>query len=227
MIPEKRTIPPLAESAVFSPQSADKYGTLSVFELKNLPESWPDALNKQPIRFRRVLRAEATPLQEAQEKAGDYSPGDVARRLAAGREAFVGEVETASGSLIVTFGWVALTAEPLGNTGCSFEPPPGDAYLFDFATVPEYRGQGFYPALLRYILGELADGGVKRAWITTAPGNQTAARSISRDGFTKVADTDYIPAAPGHPAYFELLEDERFDPVLREIGSRALIANRG
>ena len=58
--------------------------------------------------------------------------------------------------MIVTYGWVALTAEPMGNTGCSFDPPPGDAYLYDFATVPEYRGQGFYPALLRYILGDLA-----------------------------------------------------------------------
>jgi ribosomal protein S18 acetylase RimI-like enzyme len=226
MTPEKRPITPPAEAAVFSSQDADKYSTLAVFELKNLPENWPNILNKRPIRFHPVLRAEANPLQEAQEKAGDYSSGDVARRLAAEREAFVGEVETASGSLIVTFGWVALTAEPLGNTGCSFEPPPGDAYLYDFATLPQYRGQGFYPTLLRYILGELAGRGLKRAWITVAPGNLTSVRSISRAGFTKVADTDYIPAAPGRPAYFELLKDERFDAALQEIGRRALITNR-
>lgn len=226
MASEKRNINPPAEAAVFSPQDNNKFGTLSVFELKNLPLSWPDTLNKRPLRFHQVSQPEATPLQITQEKSGYYSPGDVARRLAAGRDAFVGEVETASGNLMVTYGWVALTAEPLGNTGCSFDPPPGDAYLYDFATVPEYRGQGFYPALLRYILGELAGRGLRRAWITTAPGNHASAHSISRAGFTRVADTDYIPAAKGHPAYFELVEDERFDPTLREIASKGFIRTR-
>lgn len=226
MAPKERTAAP-AEAAVLPQNDADKYGTLSVFELKNLPQKWPDTLNKLPLGFRPISPAEAKLLQIAQEKSGHYPAGDVARRLAVGREAFVGEVETFVGKLIVTYGWVALTAEPLGDTGFSFEPPPGDAYLYDFATIPEYRGRGFYPALLRYILGELAGRGIGRAWITTAPGNHTSVRSIKRAGFALVADTDYIPAASNHPACFELVENDRLDPVLRVIAGQALIANRG
>ena len=224
---EKRSVSSPAEAAVIPLEDDASYGTVSVFELKNLPASWPDTLNKVPIRFHEITPAGATQLQLAQEKSGHYPPGDVARRLAARREAFVGEVETGHGESIVTYGWVALTAEPLGNTGCSFDPPPGDAYLYDFATVPEYRGQGFYPALLRYILGELARRGIRRAWISTAPGNHASAHSIERAGFSKVADSAYIPAEPGKPAYFELLEDANFDRELREIASHAYISNRG
>ncbi len=223
----KRSGSSAAEAAVLPFEDNAGYGTLSVFELKNLPESWPDTLNKVPIRFHEITPAEAGLLQVAQEKSGQYLPGDVARRLEARREAFVGEVETPRGKSIVTYGWVALTAEPLGNTGCSFGPPPGDAYLYDFATVPEYRGQGFYPALLRYILGELARRWIRRAWISTAPGNFVSFRSIHRAGFTKVADTAYISAEPGKPAYFEIVENDTFDRELREIASRAYISNRG
>jgi ribosomal protein S18 acetylase RimI-like enzyme len=223
---EKRSVSSPAEAAVLSSEDDDRYGTISVFELKNLPKRWPDTLNKAPIRFHEITQAEATPLQLAQEKSGHYPPGDVARRLETRREAFVGEVETPLGKLIVTYGWVALTDEPLGNTGCSFNPPPGDAYLYDFATVPEYRGLGFYPALLRYILGELARRGIRRAWIGTAPGNHASAHSIERAGFTKVADSAYIAAEPGQPAYFELLEDANFDRNLREIASHAHISSR-
>jgi GNAT superfamily N-acetyltransferase len=157
------------------------------------------------------------------EKSGEYPPGDAARRLAAQREAFVGEADDPRGRVIATYGWIALTAEPMGNTGCAFEPPPGDAYLYDFATVPQYRGSGFYPALLRYILGQLADQGIRRAWIGTAPGNAVSVRSIGRAGFTKVADVRYIEAQANTPACFEIIEDDSFDPALRELASHAYV----
>lgn len=223
---ETRSASSLAEANPFQSLEDGRYGTLSVFELKNLPANWPDTLNKRPVRFHKITPGEAALLQTAQEKSGQYLPGDVARRLAAGREAFVGEVVTPLGALMVTYGWVALTAEPMGATGCSFAPPPGDAYLYDFATVPEFRGNGFYPALLRYILGELGGRGIRRVWIGTAPGNFASAHSIRRAGFSKVADTRFVPAKPGRAAAFELVEDARFDPALREVAGRAYVSNR-
>ena len=222
---EKRSISSPAEAAALPADNRAKYGTLSVYELKNLPEHRPEHLNKSPVFFHRVMPEEAARLQETLEKSGDYPPGDVARRLAARRDAFAGEVEGPQGSrVMVTYGWMALTAEPLGNTGCSFDPPPGDAYLYDFATVPQYRGQGFYPALLRYILGRLAAHGIRRAWIGTAPGNIVSQRSISRAGFSKVADLRYVPAQAGSSPYFEIVEDNGFDPELRDLARRAYVA---
>lgn len=221
---EKRSLSSPAEAEAIPADNEAEYGTISVFELKNLPERWPEHLNKTPIFFHRVIPEEAARLQEAMEKSGDYPPGDVARRLEARRDAFVGEVEGPQGHVMVTYGWMALTAEPLGNTGCAFVPPPGDAYLYDFATMPEYRGQGFYPALLRYILGRLASHGIRRVWIGTAPGNVVSERSIGRAGFSKVADTRYIQAQAGQPPYFEIIENDGFDPELRELASHAYVA---
>jgi ribosomal protein S18 acetylase RimI-like enzyme len=221
---EKRSLASPAEAVVLTADNEAKYGTISVFEINKLPGSWPETLNKLPLSFHRVRQEEADRLQEVMEKSGVYPPGDAARRLAAQREAYVGEVDTPQGPSMVTYGWIALTAEPLGNSGCSFDPPPGDAYLYDFATVPEYRGHGFYPALLRFILGDLANQGIRRAWIGTAPGNIASVKSISRAGFSKVADTRYIPAQSGLPAYFEMVEDDRFSLKLRELASHSYVS---
>jgi ribosomal protein S18 acetylase RimI-like enzyme len=224
---EKRSLFSPAEAEVLTSEAEEnaRYGTISVFELKDLPESWPEKLNKAPVYFRRVSLQQAARLQDAMEKSGHYPPGDAARRMEAQRKPYIGEVESPKGRVMVTYGWVALDAEPLGNTGCSFDTPPGDAYLYDFATVPEYRGKGFYPALLRYILADLADQGIRRAWIGTAPGNDISARSILKAGFTKVADTGYIQAQPDRPAYFELVEDDTFSPELRRLASQAFVTN--
>lgn len=224
---EKRSISSPAEMEALPANDEAEYGTLSVFEILNLPESWPENLSKIPAHFHRVTPEETHRLQEAMEKSGVYPPGDAIRRQTTIRDAYVGEVDGPLGSVVVTYGWIALTAEPLDNTGCSFDPPPGDAYLYDFATVPEYRGQGFYPALLRYILGELAKQSIRRAWIGTAPGNTVSVRSISRAGFSKVADMRYIPAQAGQPAYFEIVESINVNSELRELASHSYISNGG
>lgn len=192
---------PVTRSAPAHP----RYGTISVFDIQNTPLEWPNRLTRDEIHFRRVYPGDASVIQSAMEKAGIYIPHDAARRLAAGREGYIGEIMESINRLVaVTYGWVALSAEPLGNTGCAFDPPPAEAYLYDFATVPDYRGRGFYPALLRFILTDLAAQGVNRAWIGTEPGNDTSARSIKRAGFTKVADTSYLPGDSHHPPRFEL-----------------------
>jgi RimJ/RimL family protein N-acetyltransferase len=88
----------------------------------------------------------------------------------------------------VAYGWVAFTPEPVGDLGFSFRVGPDEAYIYDCATRPRYRGRGYYPALLRYVLADLRGGACRRAWIATAPGNAPSQHGIIRAGFTKVAD---------------------------------------
>jgi GNAT superfamily N-acetyltransferase len=212
---------PVTRSAPAHP----RYGTISVFDIQNTPLEWPNRLTRDPIQFRRIYSGEASVIQSAMEKSGIYIPHDASRRLAAGREGYVGEImESPDRPVAVTYGWVALSAEPLGNTGCAFNPPPAEAYLYDFATVPDYRGRGFYPALLRFILANLAGQGVKRAWIGTEPGNDTSARSIKRAGFTKVADTTYLPGDSQHPPRFELKAVPDVSPELFKAAQLAHIS---
>ncbi len=208
------------------PKRSPRYGTLSVFELGHLlPDQHQGRENAAELECRQVQHFETQALQAAMEQAGIYPPQDVLRRFEVGRTAHVGEIRSAEGgAVMVTYGWVALNAEPLGNTGCAFEPPQGDAWLYDFATLPDYRGHGYYPTLLRFILTDLAAQGLRRAWIGTEPGNDISARSIARAGFHKVADTKYIPRQPEHPARFDLLPVPGISLALVELGQKAHVA---
>ncbi len=179
--------------------SQPDYGTLSVFDLRHDPLNWPDYPPAE-ITFHELSFEEAAQLQSLMEATGEYEPGDALKRLKRGKLAFAVKTSPGEGEVYAAFGWVSLDIEPLGNSGYSFKPPPGDAWLYDFATLPVYRGREFYPTLLRFILLNLAGRHLTRAWIGTAPGNDTSARSISRAGFTLIARTG-VTYSPGNPPF--------------------------
>ncbi|HEU6449340.1 MAG TPA: GNAT family N-acetyltransferase [Verrucomicrobiae bacterium] len=66
-----------------------------------------------------------------------------------------------------------------------FQPGIHDAHLFDFFIFPEFRGQQLNPFLLRYILAQLADAHITRAYIEAAEWNTSQLRSLSRTPFTR------------------------------------------
>jgi ribosomal protein S18 acetylase RimI-like enzyme len=159
----------------------DRDGTVFMRDLTGMV----DAPSSPPGLTLRAARPEdAAALQEAMEASGLYSADTVVTRLRHERRPYVGEAD----GMIVSYGWIALTPEPVGDLGFSFEVAPGEAYIYDCATRPDYRGRGYYPALLRAILADLHRSGYRRAWIATAPGNVPSQRGIVRAGFTKVAD---------------------------------------
>ena len=93
---------------------------------------------------------------------------------------------------VACYGWMTPNAEPMDDLGVSFTPPRGDVWLYDFATVPEFRGRRFYPALLRFILADLQEQGYQRAWIGTEPGNLASQAGIRRAGFTFAAEMRFV-----------------------------------
>ncbi len=98
---------------------------------------------------------------------------------------------------------------------CISNWPPGDAYIWDCATLPDYRGRGIYPALLLYILDELRADGLHRAWIGADTGSVASQKGIIRAGFQPIADFVPVPSAEhfqvtGRPgAAEELVRDAR------------------
>ena len=143
---------------------------------------------------RRATAADAAALQEAMEASGVYPVDVVETRLRAGRRPYVVETE----GKIVSYGWVAFSAEPIGDLGLSFELAADEVYIYDCATRPDYRGRGYYPALLRAMVADLSREGWRRAWIGTGPGNFVSQRGIARAGFQKVADV-YAAPDPNDP----------------------------
>lgn len=93
------------------------------------------------------------------ERVGGYEPEELARRRRAGYRPYVALL----GSEPVALGWVATREAEIGALGLSFRVPPGERYLCDLFTVPEWRGRGIYLRLLQAILRLEGDG--ERFWI--------------------------------------------------------------
>ncbi|MBX3057547.1 MAG: GNAT family N-acetyltransferase [Anaerolineae bacterium] len=85
----------------------------------------------------------------------------------------------------VAYGWVATQRADIGELGLDFRLPPQHRYLWDFATLPAYRGQGIYPRLLQEILVQEASAAAY-FWIIRAPENGASGAGIHKAGFTAV-----------------------------------------
>jgi GNAT superfamily N-acetyltransferase len=113
---------------------------------------------------------------------------EVEERLDAGHRAYVARLEGTP----VSYGWVATLSASIGELDIAFALTPCDRYLWDFATLPEWRGRGLYPRLLQAILEqESADG--RRFWIINAPENGASEAGIAKAGFGLVSDLAFGP----------------------------------
>ncbi|MGE5594468.1 MAG: GNAT family N-acetyltransferase [Hyphomicrobiales bacterium] len=118
---------------------------------------------------------------------------EVARRRAEGHRPYVISVEGEPAG----YGWVAMRTCEIGELGLCFFLPAGNRYLWDFATLPAFRGRGIYPALLSEIVRRECPPAT-RLWIIHAPENLPSGIGISRAGFEPVAELSFDAA--GGPA---------------------------
>ena len=106
------------------------------------------------------------------------------RRLAAGKRAYIARV---AGEL-AAYGWVSFNEEFVGELNLRLHLLPGEAYIWDCVTMPAYRRNGLYSALLRFIAVQLHQEGLRRVWIGANLDNQPSQRGIAHAGFHHVAD---------------------------------------
>jgi GNAT superfamily N-acetyltransferase len=85
----------------------------------------------------------------------------------------------------VAYGRVATTEAQIGGLGITLALPPGNRYLWDFVTLPPWRGRGIYPRLLQAILAH--EDTSERFWIGHDVGNDASRRGIERAGFALTA----------------------------------------
>ena len=87
------------------------------------------------------------------------------------------------GDVPVGWGWVAAREAKIPELGITFALLPEDRYLWDFTTLPAWRGHDVYPALLQAILVE---EGAMRFWIGHGRDNAASARGMAKAGFREV-----------------------------------------
>ncbi len=91
------------------------------------------------------------------------------------------------GDMPVAYGWVATQTAHIGELDLHITLPVQSRYLWDFATLPAWRGRGIYPHLLQAIL-TAEKSSAEQFWIIAAPENRASSVGISRAGFQNVAN---------------------------------------
>ena len=142
----------------------------------DLDEATPVVTPRVHAEFRRV-----TPdLMPALSTVRGYDvSAEFLHRFETGRQCYGAWVE----GQLAAFGWVSYDDEDIGELNLRIKLLPGEVYVWDCATAPRFRGNGLYSALLSYMLGELRDQKICRAWIGADLDNVPSQKGIARAGF--------------------------------------------
>jgi hypothetical protein len=141
----------------------------------------PAVLPRLHADFRRLTPDLAPALASG---SGSLSLAEIRERLESGRQCYAAWVE----GQIVSYGWVSFESEDIGELNLRIRLVPGEAYIWDCATLSAFRGKLLYSALLTYILGELRLQNLCRAWIGADLDNLASQKGMVRAGFHHVAD---------------------------------------
>ena len=162
-----------------SETEAQRLGILWMLKLDEPLPSSPQP--RIPVTFSRAGREEAEELASAM---GLDNPGPVLQRFERGSRCYIARVD----ARIVAYGWISFDEEEIGELGLHMRLNKGEAYIWDCGTLPEYRGQRLYPALLGYMLCELQKAGVQRVWIGTDADNLPSQVGVALAGCQPVVD---------------------------------------
>jgi ribosomal protein S18 acetylase RimI-like enzyme len=158
-------------------QDPRKAGTIWVLDLAEPVEMVPPGL---PARFGPVGADALTELAQAM----NADPVEVGLRFETGRRCYAARVAGA----LAAYGWVSFHEELVGELRLRVRLLPGEAYIWDCATLPEYRQKHLFSALLGFMLAELRAAGYRRAWIGANLENTISQRGMERAGFQHIAD---------------------------------------
>ena len=137
------------------------------------------------VVFSRIERSAFDRLAEAMELP---SPDPIHKRYQAGGQAFALWVE----NQIASYCWVSQGAEWIGEMETHFQMQTGEGYIWDCLTLPAFRKQGLYTALLGYMIQELHREGITRIWIGSNQENQASIRGFEKAGFQPIIQVWYF-----------------------------------
>jgi ribosomal protein S18 acetylase RimI-like enzyme len=129
----------------------------------------------------------------------DFHPGRqrrfVERRFAAGDACFTARHR---GELLAVQ-WSCRSQHWVGDLHSTWCVGPGEVYLYDSYTHPQYRGQGVNPALCVHVLRHFGDLGLDRATLVVESGNASNLRSREKLGFERCGVIRSLSIGWGRP----------------------------
>jgi ribosomal protein S18 acetylase RimI-like enzyme len=161
---------------------AVEYGTLWAWETQaGLPPVYPAEVE---VTFEEVGLVHMADLAVAMNLP---TPEPIQQRLHRNRRCFSLKVA----GQIASYGWVTHGAECVGELERPFHLHDNEAYIWDCGTVPTWRGQHCYSALLSHLIYRLHREGIPRIWIGASRQNQPSIQGIANAGFQRVVDLTY------------------------------------
>lgn len=167
--------------------------------------------------FAEVGRESAGLLAQAM---GLPSPEPVLQRFRTDRRCFVALVE----GNIAAFGWVSQGTESIGELERAFTMTTGQAYIWDCVTLPDYRRQRLFSALLTHIAATLRGEDLNLLWIGASLANHPSIRGFIDAGFRPIIKLWYarlfylrvlwLVGYPAAPRW--LVEDARLGMIARD-----------
>jgi hypothetical protein len=127
------------------------------------------------------------------------SPQLIQQRLKGRRRCFILKRE----GQITTYGWVTYGPEAVGELERTFNLRDDEAYVWDCGTVPAWRGQRCYSALLSQIVHQLHCEDTPRIWIGASRQNAPSVQGIANAGFELVLDLIYRRFYPVKMLWFQ------------------------
>lgn len=155
------------------PSETDALGILWMLRLDRSLPACPEP--RIPATF---LRASPEIAGELAQAMGLDNPALVLQRFSTGRQSYIARVE----GKIASYCWISFDEEGIGELGLSMHLLEREAYIWDCATLPVYRGQRLYPTLLAYLLGKLKSAGIRRVWIGTDADNLPSQSGVALIG---------------------------------------------
>jgi GNAT superfamily N-acetyltransferase len=159
-----------------------EYGTLWALETGGgLPSMCPARVETE---FAEIRAGEFADLAVAMNLPSSEA---IWRRLQGNRRCFILKI----GGQIATYGWVTHGVEVVGELERKFHLDDDEAYIWDCGTVPAWRGQRCYSALLSQIIYQLHQEGMPRIWIGASRHNYPSIQGIVNAGFQRIIDLTY------------------------------------
>lgn len=157
-------------------------GALGILWMRRLDKPLPDG--PKPRIAAIFSRADPEVAGELAHVMGFDDAAPVLQRLRSGRQCYIARIE----EKLIAYGWITFDKESIGELGLSLRLQQGEAYIWNCATLPEYRGQRLYPALLAHMLVELQKAGIQRIWIGTDADNLPSQSGVARAGCQPIAE---------------------------------------
>ena len=116
---------------------------------------------------------------------------EISARIESGRRCYVVAVQ----DKLAAYGWVSFDEEFIGELSLHLKLLPGEAYIWDCVTLPAFRRNHLYSALLTHVLIDLRAESLQRVWIGADHENTASQLGIARAGFRAVADLVLVQVA--------------------------------